>query len=317
MKKFLKFIPLFILALILTACGTAQDKGKTSESKPKTQDFPVTITDGVGNKVTINKKPQRIVSLLPSNTETAFALGLDKEIVGVSDFDNYPEQVKDREKIGGQEFNIEKIISLKPDIVLATASNAHNSKDGLKQLENANIKVIVVNDASSFDDVYKSIELIGEATGTKEKAQEIVDGMKSKVADIKAKAEGISKENQQKVWIEVSAPPTIYTTGKGTFMGEMLDTLGAKNIAGDKEGWIQFSEEAVVKANPDVMILTYGYYDKDAVNNVYKRKSWKEVAAIKNKRVYNVDSDKVSRSGPRLAEGLEEMAKAIYPDTFK
>lgn len=317
MKKFLRFLPLFILVFVLAACGGQQNKEKASEDKPKAQEFPVTITDGIGNKVTIEKKPKSIVSLLPSNTETAFALGLDKEIVGVSDFDNYPEQVKSKEKVGGQEFNIEKIISLKPDIVLATASNAHNSKDGLKQLEDSGIKVIAINDASSFDDVYKSIEMIGKVTGTKAKAEEIVDGMKSKVAEIKEKAEGISKENQQKVWIEVSAPPSIFTTGKGTFMNEMLEILGAQNIAGEKEGWIQYSEEEVVKANPDVAILTYGYYDKGAVDKVYKRKGWKEVSAIKNKKVYSVDSDTVSRSGPRLAEGLEEMAKAIYPDTFK
>lgn len=316
MKKLLKFIPIFILALILTACGTSQNNEKSGESK-KAQDFPVTITDGVGNKVTVEKKPERIVSLIPSNTETAFALGLDKEIVGVSDFDNYPEQVKSKEKIGGQEFNIEKIISLKPEIVLATASNAHNSKDGLKQLEDSGIKVVTINDSASFEDAYKSIEMIGKVTGTKAKAKEIIDGMKAKVAEIKEKADGISKDSQPKVWIEVSAPPNIYTTGKGTFMGEMLDLLGAKNIAGDKEGWIQFSEEAVVKANPDVEILTYGYYDKDAVDKVYKRKGWEKVAAIKNKRVYSVDSDMVSRPGPRLAEGLEEFAKAIYPDTFK
>ncbi len=322
MKKLLRFIPIFLLIFILAACGTQQDSEKKvsdnkQETKQQEQAFPVTIMDGTDKEITIDKKPEKIVSLLPSNTETAFALGLDKEIVGVSDFDNYPEQVQSKEKVGGQEFNVEKIISLKPDIVLADASQAHNSKDGLKQLEDSGIKVIAVNNASSFADTYKTIEMIGAATGTKEKADEIVDGMKAKVEEIKEKAAGISKEEQPNVWMEISAPPDIYTAGSGTFMNEMLEMLGAKNIAAAEEGWPKYSEEAAVKANPDVMIITYGYYVKDAVEQAYSRKGWEEVSAIKNKRVYSVDSDKVSRPGPRLVEGLEEMAKAIYPDTFK
>jgi iron complex transport system substrate-binding protein len=317
MRKLLHFLSLFILVFALTGCGVQQNHDKTGQNSGKTHEFPVTITDGLGQKVTIEKKPKRIVSLIPSNTETAFALGLDKEIVGVSDNDNYPKQVKSKEKVGGTEINIEKIISLKPDLVLADASNAHNMKNGFKQLEDAGIKVVVVNNANSFADVYRSIEMIGKVTGTQKKSEEIINNMKTKVADIKAKAAKISKENRPKVFIEVSAPPSMYTTGTGTFMNEMLDILGAKNIAADKKGWVPYSEEAAVKANPDVVILTYGNYVKDAANKVYKRKGWSEVSAVKKKRVFTVDSDKVSRPGPRLADGLEEMAKAIYPHNFQ
>ncbi|MBB2483153.1 ABC transporter substrate-binding protein [Bacillus sp. APMAM] len=317
MKKLLNYLSVLLLIFVLAGCGADQQNNNAGKHTTKSNGFPVTITDGDGNKLTIKNKPKRIVSLVPSNTETAFALGLDKAIVGVSDYDNYPEQVKSKTKVGGKDINIEKVISLKPDVVLATASDAHNSQEGLKQLEDNGIKVVVVNDATSFTDVYKSIEMIGKVTGTREKAEDIIDGMKSKVANIKEEAAKIAKDHPQKVWIEVSAPPNIYTTGTGTFMNEMVNLLGAKNIADDKAGWIPFSEEAAVKENPNVIVLTYGYYVKDAVNQVVKRKGWQEVSAVKNKRVYNVDSDEVSRPGPRLADGLEEMAKAIYPDNFK
>lgn len=317
MRKLLHFLSIFIFVFVLTGCGVQQNHDETSQNTAKAHEFPVTVTDGLGQKITIDKKPKRIVSLIPSNTETAFALGLDKEIVGVSDYDNYPKQVKSKEKVGGTEINVEKIISLKPDLVLADASNAHNMRNGFKQLEDAGIKVVAVNNANSFADVYRSIEMIGKVTGTQKKSEEIIHNMKTKVSDIKAKAAKISKENRPKVLLEVSAPPSMYTAGTGTFMNEMLEILGAKNIAADKKGWIPFSEEAAVKANPDVVILTYGNYVKDAVDKVYKRKGWQEVSAVKNKRVFTVDSDKVSRPGPRLAEGLEDIAKAIYPHNFK
>ena len=150
MKKLLNYLSVFLLIFVLAACGAENNTNNASKHSAKSDGFPVTITDGVGNKVTIKNKPKRIVSLVPSNTETAFALGLDKEMVGVSDYDNYPEQVKNKTKVGGKDINIEKVISLKPDVVLATASDAHNSQEGLKQLEDNGIKVVVVNDATSF-----------------------------------------------------------------------------------------------------------------------------------------------------------------------
>ncbi|MCZ0754552.1 ABC transporter substrate-binding protein [Anoxybacillus sp. J5B_2022] len=316
--KHYALLVVFVLTLgLIAACGNDTSK-QTSESNAKQETkavFPVTVKDGLGEDVTIKAEPKKIVSLIPSNTEIAYALGLGDKIVGVSDFDNYPEDVKNKEKIGGMEFNVEKIISLKPDLVLAHASSAHNSKDGLKQLKDAGITVLVVNDAKSFDDVYHSIELIGKATGTTEKANEIVDHMKTKLEEIKEKAKNVKQP--VKVWVEVSPAPEIYTAGKGTFIDDMLQAIQAKNVAGDQEGWPMFTEEKAVALNPDVIITTYGYYVKDAVNQVLARPAWKDVPAIKNKRVYDVNSDLVSRPGPRLVEGVEELAKVIYPDVFK
>ncbi|TCP31252.1 iron complex transport system substrate-binding protein [Scopulibacillus darangshiensis] len=324
MKKRLWLLPIFLIILVLAACGGQKTEGQSDKkaesqkhAEQSKQEFPVTVTDANGKKLTIKEKPKRIVSLIPSNTETAFALGLGKKIVGVSDYDNYPKAAASKEKVGGKDINIEKVVSLKPDLVLATASNAHNSSAGLKQLRQAGIEVLVVNDAASFADVYKSIHLIAKATGTGKKAKEIIDGMKEKVAEIKVKADKIPKQDRVKVWIEVSAPPNIFTAGSGTFMDEMLDIINAKNIAAEKKGWVKYSGESVVKANPDVIVLTYGYYVKGAVKQVYNRSGWSGVSAVKNKRVYNVESDLVSRSGPRLAEGLEKMAEAVYPDVFK
>ena len=318
MKKWKQYVWLLALVLMLglAACNNSAEPAKETKQETKTEEaaFPVTVKDAVGD-VTIEKEPAKIVSLIPSNTEIAYALGLGDKIVGVSDSDNYPEDVKNKEKVGGMEFNVEKIISLQPDVVLAHASSAHNAEEGLKQLKDAGITVIVVPNATSFNDVYASIELIGKATGKAKEAADVVQQMKQKIDAIAEKAKEVKEEAT--VWVEVSPAPEIYTAGKGTFMDEMLTIIHAKNAAGDQEGWPMFTEEDAVALNPDVIITTYGYYTPNAVEQVLARPAWKDVPAVKNKRVYDVNSDLVSRPGPRLAEGVEEIAKVVYPDIFK
>ena len=145
--------------------------------------------------------------------------------------------------------SVEKVISLKPDLVLAHASQM-GSKDGFKQLEDAGIQVLTVNDATSFKDVYKSINLIGEATGVKEASTKLVDEMKTKLNDIKKQAEAISKDEQKTVFVEVSGAPEIYTTGTNTFMDEMLSVIHAKNAAGDQTGWVRSEEHTSELQSP-------------------------------------------------------------------
>ncbi|MFZ7943470.1 MULTISPECIES: ABC transporter substrate-binding protein [Bacillaceae] len=321
MKKWYSLLFVVLLTLgVLAGCGEKQEQvkeDKTAGVENKTEAaFPVTIKDAVGNEVVLEKKPEKIVSLIPSNTEIAYALGAEKEIVGVSDFDNYPEEVTKKEKIGGMEVNLEKIISLQPNLVLAHASTAHNSEAGLQQLKDAGIAVLVVNDAQNFDQVFDSISMIGKATGETKKADELIQGMKDKIADIKEKAKNIKEKKT--VFIEVSPAPDIFTTGKNTFMNEMLTMINAENLANDQEGWIKLDQEEIIKRNPDVIITTYGGYEETKpAEQVLSRKGWENVNAVKNKQVIDVDSDRVTRSGPRIVEGVEDLAKAIYPEVFK
>ncbi|WML43027.1 ABC transporter substrate-binding protein [Neobacillus sp. PS3-40] len=318
MKKL--YVLLFSILLIgglLTGCSNPTEKSDHKELV-KTErtgkiSFPVKIKDGSGQEVTIKEKPDRIVSVLPSNTEISFALGLGKEIVGVSDYDNYPKEVSKKEKIGGLEINVEKVISLKPQLVLA---NSTNSKQSLQQLRDAGIPVLVVNDAESFKQVYQSIEMIGKATGEKQEAKEVIQGMKKKLASILGKVKTISDDEQKKVFVEVSPEPEIYTAGKNTFIDEILTMIHAKNAAKKLDGWVKMNDEAVIEMNPDIILTTYGYYTKDPVGKVLSRKGWQEVKAIKNKQVVDVNSDLVTRPGPRLVEGVEALAKTIYPDNF-
>ena len=117
--------------------------------------------------------------------------------------------------------------------------------------------------------------------------------------------------------MEIAPAPDIYTTGNNTFMDEMLKVINADNVAGDQQGWIKVDQEAIIQKNPDVIITTYGYYVKDPAQQVLSRKGWENLNAVKNKQVIDVNSDLVDRPGPRVVEGVEALAKAIYPEVFK
>lgn len=321
-QKFYALFALLALSLgILAGCGSTTEKaednqnteGQTEQSEQQAA-FPLTLTDALDNEVVIEEEPKTIVSLIPSNTEIVYELGLGEKVVGLSDYDNYPEETANVEKVGGMEFNVEKIVSLNPDIVLAHESSALAAEAGLTQLKDAGITVFVVNDAVNFEEVYETINLIGQMTGTTEEAEALTADMKAKLDEIKEKAATVTEK--KKVFVEVSPAPDIYTPGKNTFMDIMLQVINAENAAGDLDGWASIDQESIVERNPDVIITTYGYYSEDPVGQVTSREGWADVIAVKNKQVVDVHSDLVTRPGPRLVEGVEELAKAVYPEVF-
>ncbi|MGI8314633.1 ABC transporter substrate-binding protein [Halobacillus mangrovi] len=324
-----KLLSLFLVIGLLAGCALGGDKeaGSTSEDsqdqpeqansgEETNSSYPLTVTDALGQEVTFEKEPEKIISTIPSNGEILFTLGLSEEVVGVSDYANYPEEATQKEKIGGQDLNVEKILSLEPDLVLSHASGAHNSEQALKQIRDAGIKVFVVQEATSFEAVYESIQTIGKVTGASEKAEEIVTGMKEDLEAIKEKTSGITEEDKKEVFIEVSPAPEIYSGGKETFLNEMLQVINAKNVVGDQEGWFKMNNEAIVELQPEVIITTYGYYTENPKEKVLSREGWDSVPAIEQEQVYDVHSDLVTRPGPRLVEGVNELGKAIYPEVF-
>ena len=322
MKKLSQLWITSILAVLvlLAGCGTNEEKkpvennGSTEQQTEQVEAaFPITITDAVDNEITLEEAPKTIVSMMPSNTEILFALGLNEEIVGVNDYDNYPEEALEKEKIGGMEFNVEKIVSMNPDIVFAHESGLGTGEAGLQQIRDAGVKVFVVKNAANFDETYSTIEQIGRATGKLEEAEKIVEDMKAKVEEVKEKVAKV--ETKKTVFVETSDVPEIYTPGKGTFMQEILDMVNAENIAADQEGWFKIDPEEIVNRNPDTIIVMYSYVP-NIVESVKARDGFDSITAVKNNAVIQVDENLTSRTGPRLAEGLEEVAKAIYPEAF-
>lgn len=307
---------------LLAACG-----GTATEEKPKVDEteqadsgeavdnedslFPLTIKDAVDHEITVEAAPATIVSLVPSNTEILFALGLAEEVIGVTDNDDFPAEVEEKESVGGFELNIEKIISLNPEMVFAHEMLLGSSEEGLNQIRDAGIPVIVISNAENFEETYETIKMIGQVTDKVEEADQIIEDMKSKVDEVLAKT--ATAETERTVFVETSDAP-IYAPGNETFVQEMLDMIGAKNMV-TEEGWVMIDPEAIVNENPDVIVVMYSYVP-DIIESVKNRAGFAEITAVKEDAVVQVDENLTSRTGPRLAEGLEEFAKAVYPEVF-
>ncbi|MFJ7736120.1 ABC transporter substrate-binding protein [Lysinibacillus sp. NPDC097287] len=320
MKKYWKIGLSACLTIgLLTACNTKEEKieqpstEQQADAQVEEVTFPITMTDTIGNDITLEAPPERIVSLIPSNTEILFDLGLNDKIVGVNDFDDYPAEAAEKEKVGSMEFNIEKIIALTPDIVFAHESSMASLGGALDQLESAGVKVFVVADAKDFNETYTTIKQLGRATGKLPEAEKTIAEMKAKVAEIQAKLKDVEPKT---VFVETSDEPEIYTAGKDTFMQEILDMIHAENIAADTKGWFKIDAEQIISKNPDVIVVTYDYVP-DILTKIPQRAGFETITAVKNNAIVQVDESMTSRQGPRLADGLEELAKAIYPEVFE
>lgn len=254
-------------------------------------------------------KKMRIVSLAPSTTEILFALGLDDEIVGVSQFCNYPPRALTKEKTGTfSQPNVEKILFLKQDIVFCTGLEQAPVAVKLKQL---NLKVCISNPAN-FKELFDSIEEIGRLVNKEKEAASLIEKMRQNIKKINSKVKLIPPEKRPGVLVELWAAPLL-TAGKGTFIDELLTLAGGRNIAADtKKTYSYFSPEQVIKRNPGVILTTY--MDKEnPVAMMEQRFGWENIAAVKNRRIYSdIDPDLLFRPGPRLVDGLKEIYRRLY-----
>lgn len=252
----------------------------------------------------------RIVSLAPATTEILFALGLDDQIVGVSSYCNYPPQAQLKEKVGSfSSPSMEKILSLKPDIVFCTGLE---QAPAVRELKNLNLKVYVSNPAN-LEELFKSIENIGSLTHKEKEARALINKMKSDIAEVKLAVSAIIPQGKkQKVFVEIWSDP-LTTAGEGSFIDELITLAGGINIAHDtRRPYSYFSAEEIIKRNPDCIIL--GYMQEEAPARAMERlMGWKDISAVKNNRVYNdINPDLFLRPGPRLTEGLKEIYKRLY-----
>lgn len=313
MKKlfYKKRISIFVLLVMMVSlfASCAGSKNPAEKVEPKKEAFPVTITDSYGRQVTLDKKPERIISIAPNITETIAALNAADRLVGRTEYCDYPESIKSVESIGTlQEPNIEKIVELKPDIVIAST---HFKKEVVEKLEQMNVKVAVLYGAETFDGVYETIGNVAKLIGEEEAGAKIVSDMKKKVSDV---TEKVKNADKPKTYYVVGFGQTgDYTAGKGTFIGELIGMAGGTNAAGDVEGW-KYSLEKIVENDPDIMICSKFF---DAKKGIEATNGYKDLRAVKEGKLFEIDNNLLDRQGPRLADGLEELAKIIHPELFK
>jgi iron complex transport system substrate-binding protein len=278
--------------------------------------FPVTLTDAAGRKVTVKAQPQRIVSLAPANTEALFAVGAGAQVVGDTTYCNYPPEAAAVAKIGGYSadtISIEKIVALKPDLVLAE-SGTHDKV--IAALDPLGITAIAVN-PHTIEDVYSDLAMLGRITGQTEKASAIVSTMQKRIRAVSDKTATIPQDKRVTVFWEVWDEP-LMTAGPGTFTGQLVELAGGINVFKDvKQDYPQINAEDVVKASPAAIMGPDTHSDKLTASLIARRPGWEQIAAVKTGRVYLVNGDTSSRPGPRLADALEEIARDLYPDLFK
>jgi iron complex transport system substrate-binding protein len=277
--------------------------------------YPVEVTDDLGTKTIVENKPQRIVSLAPSHTETLFALGLKENIVGITDHANYPQGVSEIERVGTiKEANIEKIVDLKPDLVLAAAITP---KKIINRLESLNIDVIGLK-PQSIQEIIVDISLIAQLTGQTQQGRKVTTEMKTKLQNITAKIEeNISPDKRPKVFYEVWKEP-LYTAGSNTFIDDLINLAGGVNIAHDAPGeWPQYNFEVLLAKNPDVYLASKHSWNQEVTkDSIQGRDKFQAINAIKEGRILVLNPDIVNRTSPRIISALEQIAKIIHPQLF-
>lgn len=293
LETLMRRLTTILLALFLLPCIAGATK------------YPVTVKDCRGKTVKIAREPKRIVSIAPSNTEILFALGLEKQIIGVTKFCNYPAAAKKKPQIGDLRTSVEKVVSLKPDLVLA---HGFLNDEAIRGIEKRGITVVAF-DPKTLDQVMANIKTIGLITNREKQAAQIVANMKSTISLIKKKSAGV--KTKPKVLVAVQGEP-LWAAGPKTFIDEMIKLSGGTNLASDaRPGFNQFSTEAAVWRKPDAIIYTTAGDSK-----VFSKGLWASTNAAKRHRVQAVDPDLLVRPGPRLTDGLKAIARLIHPDVF-
>ena len=276
--------------------------------------FPIKITDELGRVVTVKRAPQRIVSLAPSNMEILFSLGLGDKIIGRTDYDDYPPAAKSIASVGGYTNpSIEKIVALSPDIIFVVA--LHKPKV-IPVLESMGYTVIGL-DPQTVDQVLDAITLVGKVTGETEEASRVTASLQTRIKAVTDKTDKLTAAQRPKTFYIVWPDP-LMSAGNSTFQSDLIQKAGGTNIAQGLNGWATISLEAVITANPEIMIAGTGA--DMASNNSQFIKTEPRLAntdARRLNKVYEVDGNKISRPGPRLVDALEQFAKVIHPELFK
>lgn len=300
---------IFILTLILILLmgggfGCAPQEGEVIPEGEVQEGYPLSITDFAGRTVDIKEEPQSIISLRPSSTEILFALGLGEKVIGVTEYCYYPEEAVEKEKIGDFVTNVEKVISLDPDLIFT-----FDQEDEIVDALAGYGYPVVVLKSQDLGEVLESIELVGRSTNSYEKAKELTGDISKEIEEIEDYTRELEEEEKPKVFVMIDTEE-LYTAGDGTFLNEIISAAGGINIGAEAgRDYFVISEEKLFQEDPDYILCTFQMRDR-----VLERETWQDLKAVKKGQVYDVDDDIVSRPGPRVAQGVRHIFEIIHPE---
>ncbi|WBW98316.1 ABC transporter substrate-binding protein [Oceanirhabdus sp. W0125-5] len=273
------------------------DKGKAAEK------YPIRIVDSLDRKVTILDEPKKIISLAPNISEIICALGKETLLVGRTALCDFPESVMNIESVGDfNNPNVDRILELKPDLIIMSSLTPEKT---LSKLDDSKQTYVVLNEDKSIEGTYTIIEKIGYILNTEKESEELINEMKTKISSLSSK---VKKSNKPRVHFLADFG---YSAGKDTYIAQMLNAAGAINTADDVTGW-EYSLEKLIASDPDIIIAP-----KSIFNEVEKREGYKDLRAVKNKKLMIIDDAVISRQGPRITDGIEILARILHPDAFK
>ena len=262
--------------------------------------YPMRVKDVRGKEVLIKVKPMRIVSLAPSNTEILYALGLADRVVGVTKYCDYPAAAKTKPKVGDMTTSAEVVIALKPDLVLA---HGMINSAAIPRLEKLGLTVFAI-DPKTLSEVARDIRTVGRITARPKTADTVARSIETTIVEVKLAR---AKKPSRNVLVVIQSNP-LWAAGPKTFVDEMLGIANARNVSHDaRAGFVPFSRELAISRNPDIIITG----QRADVDFFTKSPEWRSTNAIRNKRIYVIDSDLLLRAGPRLAEGLRALAGKV------
>jgi iron complex transport system substrate-binding protein len=299
------------LAFVAGACADEEVPlvAKPASTAETAATFPLTLKDSTGTEVRLEKMPQRLISLSPGATEILYAIGAGDRVVATDRFSDYPEAANATPKIDYSNPNPEATLSFRPDLVIM----ATRQEQLVAQFRGLGMTVYLAKEPEDLDGVYRQIGTFGQLTGRSAEANRLVADMRREVDAVIASIAGVTQG--PRVFFELDS--TLYTAAPNTFIGAMLTMLKARNVAeGATTQFPQLSAEAVIAANPEVILLADHAFGQN-LETVSARPGWGGVAAVVNKRVHPIDPNTTNRPGPRLAQGIRALGQALYPDRVK
>jgi iron complex transport system substrate-binding protein len=312
-RKAILLVLIAALTLSFIGCGYEESISENINAEKSVLSgesrYPMIVTDSQSRQVKIDKEPEKVISIAPNITEIIYGLDKANKLVGRTEYCDYPDEAKNITSIGTiEEPNIEKIVELKPDLVIISALS---KTEAIRKLEQLGINVLVLLGEESFEGVYETIEKVGMVLNAEKKAESVITEMKLKVQNVLDKVKG---KPRPKVYYVVSFGKVgDFTAGRDTFIGQMIEMAGGKNVADDVEGWA-YSLEKLVEKKPEIIICSKYYDTKEGIKNAA---GYKDLDAVREGKLYEIDNNPLDRQGPRLADGLTELARIIHADAFE
>jgi len=269
----------------------------------------VLLVDDYGRTVKLDKIPERIVSTAPTPTELLFAVGAGPLVVGVDNYSDYPEDALSLPKVGSYELSVEVIVSLEPDLIVSSDLVPLSQ---LELLEDQGIPYVILA-TRTLDDIMRDIRLVGILTGHVTEAEALVQSLEERVSAVTAKTQTADLE-KPKVYLEYFP---YWTFGPGSFGNDLIGLAGGINIGQNATSeYPMVTSEFVIAEDPDVIIYTVGYMTETTAEEIASRPGWDEISAVQDDEIYSLDDNLISRYGPRIVDGLEQLAQILHPDLF-